>query len=154
LSPDRLQNRLAALEKENGLSKSPYWRILAALGISEDKKTYLESVLWLLADRLSGVNFIFMQDDELTDELLHEIAIDESDSKDRIISIPTASRFPKELLKNPPPTWGDSLSVISSALGISDEETVKDILRAMRGQGMFTALINFLLEDKQSRENG
>jgi hypothetical protein len=142
---DRLQNRLAALEKENGLSKYPYWRILATLGISDDKKLSLESVLWLLAERLSGVNFILMQDDELTDELLHEIATDESDSKDRIISVSTASKLPGELLKNSPPTWEESLSVISSVLEISDEDTVKDILRAMREQGMFTSLINFLL---------
>jgi hypothetical protein len=154
LSLDRLQNRLAALEKEGILFQYPYWNMLGTLGVSEDKKLDLESALWLLAERLSGVNFILMPDDELTDELLHEIAVGESDSKDRIISTSTASRFPEELLKNSPPTWEEGLSIISSVLEISNEETVKDILRAMRRQGMFTALIDFLLHDEQFPENG
>jgi hypothetical protein len=145
---DYLKNPIAALEAEGVLFEYPYWRILEALNISKDKKFDLESILWMLSERLSGVNYVFIQDDELTDELLDEIATGESDSKDRIISASTAGRFPEGLLKNLPPTWEESLFFISSVLEISDEETVKDILRAMRGQGMFTGLINFLLDDK------
>jgi hypothetical protein len=138
---------MAVLEAENIAHKYPYWNMLVELGMSEDKKLELESVLWLLSDRLSGMNFIIIQDDELTDELICEIATDESDSKDRIISASTAGRFRGELLKNSPLTREEGLFFVSSVLEIPDEETCKDIMRAMRKQGMFTSIINFLLND-------
>jgi hypothetical protein len=50
LGLSRLQNRLAELEKEGSLSKYPYWSILGTMDISDDKKLYLESVIWLLSE--------------------------------------------------------------------------------------------------------
>ena len=137
-----LRNRLDLLVNPN---EFPFWQILLELGISEDKKSDLESVLFLLTDRLSGKNFVVIRDDEITGELIDKLANDSHDSVDRIISYSTISRFPDALAKNSLPLWEESLSIISSVLEISDEDTIKKILIAMREQSMFKQLINHLL---------
>lgn len=117
----------------------PYWYMIVALGISEEKKADLEFVLFMLTDRLSGTKIIVNQNDDVTDEMFT--------SEDRIITLSKASRFPDTLVRNAPPEWEESISIVSSVLEIPYEETVKRILLAMREQGMFEQLINYLFNE-------
>lgn len=87
-----------------------------------------------------------MLDDEISDEMINEIS-NSGNSGDRIISFSTVSRFPDTLVKDSPPVWEESLSIISSILEIPCEETIKRILYAMREQSMFEQLINYLLSE-------
>ena len=158
---NRLLNRLELLEeKVDSLEQTirrfsatflpnpryPYWHMLISLGISEEKKSDLESILFILNDRLLGKKFIIKQDDEISDEMINEIA-NSGNSGDRIISFSAVSRFPDTLVKDSPPVWEESLAIISSILEIPYEDTIKRILCAMREQSMFEQLINYLLNE-------
>lgn len=119
--------------------KYPYWYMLVALGISEEKRIDLEFALFVLTDRLSGKKVIVNPNDEITDEMVN--------SENRIITLSKARRFSSELVSNTLPVWEESLSIISSILETPYEETIKKILSAMREQGMFKPLINHLFEE-------
>ena len=125
----------------------PYWHILIALDISEDKKIELESIMFILTDRLLGRKFIVKHDAEISDKLIEEMAEGGTNHNDRIISASTISRYPRNLVQNSLPTWEESLTIISTVLGIASEDTIKRILCAMRKQSMFVQLIDFLFSN-------